>query len=627
MKMAALGLLWTSLLIGLGTRETWAAKKNEFYDTTGGRGGKPNIDKTGGFTDADIAKMTRDQQKILHTLRQGSLSSNEDPSSDWAVDVDIHDADHDFVSDHAQSRNGLEGPLEKTAIGKDGMKDPEREKALMEATDKAGGCDQIQKRDPTIPCESPSANLINVGAAHGDEKSPHRAYKPTSEARNASIEAGKKALAKVVAKAGETKNENGQEVAGNFDLLRDKKAFIDSVQDKVIGDAAKFFTAKRLAGQEKYHLGSGSLNGRADTELGNLIANNADPDVIVQRIAEKEVLGGSAVCIDNSGTAKMCDATQSQNCVYGSKASNPNLSAGQSYCVDLNDYAGKAKDYNADPQAIDSLFTQARDAVKTDPQKKKEIAKNVDKLKSNDCFGDNSWCYDRAHRDAKNGGRGATAQKNVELYDKAGTKIDQVYDNTLELVYKRLNAARKGALNQFMNNFEDGAIKSDFNAYTDSLGDSTGNGDKGDKNTPYANLKAQVVSAQKAAKDITEYERKMIQLMRSKGDELYTNDPFTGEKLANPVYIGGYENYGDDPSKNQFSNTANFDPNRNNTQKLWGLNAGKDGLTTASTEFNNIDSGATGSNKTTTIRRQQPANAGPAPASVPMTTFNDTTLP
>lgn len=621
--MAAVALLSITVARDLATPKLWAAG---FYDTTGAKGGKPNTDKSGGFTDADIARMRADQQKILHTLRKGSLSSGEDPSSDWAVDIDIHDANHDFVTDHGSAKNGLESPTEKAAIGKDGMNGPEREKALAEATDKAGGCDQIKKRDPLANCDSPSPNLINVGAAHGDERDIHRAYKVKTEARNDAIAAGKRAAAKAIAKAGQSKNENGQEVAGNIDLLRDKKAFIDTVQDKVISDAAKYFTAKRLAGDEKKTLGSGSLNGRADTELGELIANNADPDVIVQRIAEKQVLGSSQVCIDANGSnPKICDANfDSSNCVYD-KATPP--TGAQKFCVSLDKYSEKAVDFNANPQAVDGLFRQANDAIKNDRQKKDLIAKHIETLKKNDCFGDTSWCYDQAHADRANGNnRNPSAQKSVEAFDKAGQKIDGVYDNTLELVYKKLNAARKGGLNQFMGNFEDGAVKADFNERTDALGDSTGNGDAGDKNTPYANLKRQVQFAQKAAKDISESERKFIELMRSDGKTLYYNDPITGKPLENPVYIGGYKNYGDDPSANQYSNTDNFDPNRDNVQKLWGLNARKDGLTTANFEFDNLDAAPSGSNKTRTIRRQQPAGAAPQ-SNVPMTTFNESTLP
>jgi hypothetical protein len=133
--------------------------------------------------------------------------------------------------------------------------------------------------------------------------------------------------------------------------------------------------------------------------------------------------------------------------------------------------------------------------------------------------------------------------------------------------------------------------------------------------------------AQKSAKDISESERKFIELMRSDGKTLYYNDPITGKPLENPVYIGGYKNYGDDPSANQYSNTDNFDPNRDNVQKLWGLNSRKDGLTTANFEFDNLDAAPSGSNKTRTIRRQQPAGAAPQ-SNVPMTTFNnDSILP
>lgn len=555
-------LAWGVLTGALFSRAAQAENK-EFFDTTGGEI-KENTGKYNGINEEEA--ITKKGQEILNRFRDGRKSSNVTQTSRYSKILEHHDEDFDGVTDHDGAANALEGGMEDVALKGKKLRGAERQKELnkgVEEHDKA--CrEALIKKDPTADtsvCDSPSAILVNKGAAHGGEADEHRVYELKKEAVEKAKAAGKQYGEQAIAEAGEwgddptpegtkgikdkdgrirsmrvkngkTGGEDVVKIAPDIDLMKSEYSYLEQLKDYQTNLEWKSLRAARLAG---YESDKGVIDQFAGIWGKKGMTDQQKEQEVARRIDEMSKIGSEDVCINTPKT----------------KATLPDERSGE--CKDKTDETqslNEAYQIVALRPQLDSLREQLRNKPSNKPgsaREKKEQQQTLAQIQN--CLGRDVWCpgesnVRRARAQARRaGGGGAKASIAAQ---KAADKINPftavqgdpggTYKDTREYNMNRLAAANAGGLDNFMKVMG----SADFSEGTDKKTDTK----------PFAQMKAEWEAAKKAA-DIVQGKQKDAERQRG---------------LQNPN------------SANQYKG-QNFDTKNMNTVKLFGRMRGRDGTT------------------------------------------------
>ncbi len=558
-----------------------------YMDTTEGAADKEAQGKlSGGLKKEEIDRMTKEQQAMYKRLKDGRYPTSTSSKSRYSTKLEIHDLNGDGITDHDGAANGLEGPMDKVAIGSSGTGGQARQDALQQNTDPTrapnykaptnqSAAQQLANKKVNI-----SPILLDKGGAHG--AGPHRIYELKAEAIKASTDAGtaygKEAVREATAKFEDgVKDSNGgsvefakegEKVLVDVDLARSEFAFLEEVKDKQIKQQKRGIIVDRLAGLEavqgrklgkvNYNDSNNTLaNGKPNLQFRQMIANGASNAEIAQRIAEQDIIGTKDVC-GSPSRPEICDPNNNRHKtqIADSQTHSDLKNKGKNFDPNLiiknvSEYAAQNSTGGSGAASnIESLYNQGR--AQLSAQEKTEIAKNKSKIDA--CISSDAWCYDRKHaQDAASAAAEGAAPNSQPpsadkfLYEKyTGSDPGGVYDDTREAIYRNLDRARSGALgssaggaNSFEKNF---GSNIDFTSKTDGQTASR----------PYTSMMDEVAKARKLAKEFQANEAAADERARELGIKI------TGSKFLDPAY---------------------FNPDTMNVQQLFGRDPARDGTT------------------------------------------------
>lgn len=523
------------------------AESTKHSDTTGGAYEKEGDN---GLTDAEIARMNAEQQAMYKRLKDGRFPTSKNGKSRYSTRLEIHDYNGDGITDHDKAANGLEGPMDKIAIGQSSLAGPQRDKLLIEKTDPTkatppkGGT--VPPRNPNSSANNLSPILVDKGSAHGDDKQIHRVYDLVGDAKTAAVKAGQGYADDAIAAAGRETRADGKQVFADPDLLRSEYMYLEKLKDIQVKSQRRGLVADRLAGLEAVQNGVAKntlaqnkdyVGARPDLELRYLIAGGADDATLAKRIAERDGLGGTMFCKMASGNPQPCQPGEE------STEQNDQAIPQNQKPKSLEDYVKTLGSGATDESKRSAAYSAARAGLKNNPDLQKEINENTTKIVG--CLKTGAYCYDRRHaqeavasitnpvdRDKK--------LKSILFADPTRKDTGDAYEDTREVIYNGLERARAGGLNQWEKNF---GGNQDFTANTDAKA----------KVKTYSGMMQEVNDARQAAQKFQDAER---------------------QKDAEVAAMGIKA----DPSK--FLDSSLYDPNTMNVQQLFGRNPNRDAVTT-----------------------------------------------
>jgi hypothetical protein len=539
-----------ALAIFAGLPSVYAQQPPKLINTVGDL--QEKTDTYGGIADSETKKLDAKAQAIVEKFKRGRRSYDQDPNSRYAKILQMHDADRDGITDHGSGGSGMpgiEGYMDKAAIGTDQIVDnKERAKKLDAAREQdsvnchKGPDGRWRRKDNEALCNDISAVIVDRGAAHdeGSERKvqfdsnkleiqgsgkleEHRVYEMTTQARDASIKAGKEYATESVSDATDygasessdvkvVKGQNGNaqkvdvtvngktntvEVAPNVDLLRSEAAYLEQHKAYIIQQTWKTIRANRLA--QLSDASDQGIQGR-DLEITNLVAANASDADIAKRIAEKSALASTRVCEDGSPVVN-------GKCGTGPAAKDP---------IALAKFV---KDNANDQTKIDAAYTEANKSLQGDKARLAGIQDNQAKIQN--CLQPGKWCDD--------------SYKEVP----AGTNVGDAFRDTREYVFNQLEIANSKGLKDFgtemLNNY-------DFNAHTDAK----------TVDKPFTAMTKEYRDAQKKAQEIIAGQ----------------------QKFQDEMHAQGHTNY-----QSKFLDKSKFNPDTMSVQKLFGRDPTRDGTT------------------------------------------------
>lgn len=588
--------------------------QTKYNDSTTG-GSDENTSVFGGISQEEIDALNQAEQAALKKFREGRQSSAKDSQSRFSG-LEFHDEDGDGIADHDNTANDMEGGMDIAAIKQKGLRGQEREDKLQEARARAGkNCvphpDGLKDGDKkpiyirkgsykksTIPgapadyafCTNISANLVDMGAAHGDDATdPHRVYELTEEAYNkaTNFDSGKKysdyslsmfnSAANYDAKKyglGVAKNigsdksqiqvqqPNGQtqivNVAPDIDLLRSEAAWLEQQKLASIEKHRLSLTMKKYLGAEgsDFDKGASSLvwaNGTIDENAKKLLA---------QRIAEDGPVGNNSY-VDNSNPGRPVTidkndfTTKRDSCITSAGTNSDAKRACYQKFMTLSDFMSDQSTNGADKKR---LWEEGRRAVASSQdrnvqQELKDAQADVDLYK--ECLETGTWCinaekvrqkikadYAKANpngpdlspqqldKEMKKQLQGYDPAKPKVLYKFTGSDVGVAFTDTREYNLTQLEIASKGPLGNFERTMRGMDLGPEVDQKTGS--------------TQWKKLKVEIDRARNTYKDIQDTQKKL--------------------EKENPGYKSKYLG-------------ANFDENKQNTYQLFMRQKGRDGTT------------------------------------------------
>jgi hypothetical protein len=446
-------LPWLIILSALLV-STRSKAQNKFDNTTTGIESSQNE-----LTQADLDALDKTTQQQILRFKKGRQSSAESSDSRYSGTLELHDANYDGVSDHGNSRNTLEGGLEKAAIGVDGLPDDDNRKNKLTKAKQASQ-ESALGRKCTIanPCNDgpgTSANIVDVGPAH-DRDDPkngnfveHRVYDITEKAKNAAENSGNVYGEQVLKEAAIYKftdksrvrptneqnkiqvlvNNKGkgewvtQEVTPELDLIRSEVSWLEDQKELHLQNEWKLRRASRLAGDA---LGS-------DSEIAETVASiykkssgkntQKEDQKLASVIADPRIASTTEICVDAQKTPRKC-----------SQGETP---------IPAQEFARTNK---LDAKQRAEFFSKVSKLASSNPGYQKQRNEQISKLTR--CFGIDANCDNSLE----------------ELSQKSNRTKDYVYSDSREYIYNRMQKENQGSLNSMGKNISN----ADFNASIDS---------------------------------------------------------------------------------------------------------------------------------------------------------------
>jgi hypothetical protein len=469
--------------------EATAAQGDNLADTT--LGTQENNARYGGISEQEQNALDEKTKKFLEGFKQGRAAK--DGGRHWEI-LTLHDRDKDGIADHGL--NGLEANMD--AAGKIKTKDeadPKRREEVDEQRKNAGRC-----KNGTIggnadnDCRNVSSVIVDLGAAHGDEKDAHRVYDLTREARDEAKKAADAYARRVTAEAAnyevddeakklgyrdggvgtDSKGRYGKilvdkdgkrmAVAPNIDYLHSEAAFLNQQAVNTVETEAKTLRAMRLAGVD-------TSKGGTDDDIARLIQNSKPGEVddkLAERIAQRNIVGSeSAGCsgspsdpkypsycknIENNASFKSdFEAYKNDNC------SRANVSATE--CVN-NWKAGLTVNKIASRDSKVGSLAYKKAYEELGDEKKKQIKTDVSSVK--ECMKPGVWCRGGLNdRVDVVDGKASAAFRKIKGEDAAA-----VFTDTREAIFSQAAMAINGPADQMMNRMKQ--FEADFNKNNDA---------------------------------------------------------------------------------------------------------------------------------------------------------------
>jgi hypothetical protein len=442
-----------------------------FEDSTTG---EQETDQNGGFSEADDAALDQETQKMIRKFRSGRASSGVRGGEKSRVSsiFEMHDANVDGISDHANSNNDLEGGQEEAAIGRRGLRTAEREKLLTEAWEKArDACYKRAGVDGPEPKDSKkleafnqkrnncyiayiSPNIVDKGAAHG-EGSSHRIYELSEESEQNAKATGQRYGAKAIRdiQTEQGRDASGKDTAPNIDLLRSEAAWLEDQKQMNLRQGWKFLRARRLASQQdsvKMSRGEQEVLGEQIQAIyrrvpaGNSAALDQADSKAAELIAERSAALSQRVCLATCQAQAECrGASAPLRQAAGLSATTTNPPGDErvllSTCIAANRQVQPGFDARG-------RIEQARRNLS--PEDRRELQRNVASVRR--CLKQDAWCK-------------AADGKFVEVKGDPGN----AFTDSRELIYHQADKAARGPLNQYMRTMQSADFKPGMKMYNE----------------------------------------------------------------------------------------------------------------------------------------------------------------
>jgi hypothetical protein len=441
----------------------------EFSDTTTGS----TEEKPESFGLPENRALTTRGKNIMKRFKAGRLSSAKDVNSRYSGFLEMHDANLDGVTDHdvSDSSNGLEGRM--TSLLPAGKTLEERTaESRKKANQKMCGKEEGTWDEKTLPngtkirgaraCFSLSGVIVDMGAAHGGDKSPHRKLRLSKEAAQAAGDVGKQ--------YGEATIKNIEEIMRDeydlpadmkvaaIDHLKSESAWLEEQKSNSLDRTWKSLRAARLAGMETSE--DTAIGAGADFmhEVDLEISKGADDAVIAEKIALNSRIQGEQVV--NTGTE-----SNPRWELYDEKKHEAMLKAKGS-----EEERQKAKAQFADipRDQKDQLHAAALESARKASEKDESYQEEVAKIKG--CMNKDVWCHNQrtaAEAESKESQSGAAPSSGAQTKSLAFTAVEgdpgAVFQDTRELVSIKLSDAQKAPIDKI-----EGIVRNyDFNRETD----------------------------------------------------------------------------------------------------------------------------------------------------------------
>jgi len=457
-----------ALLCFLGTAGAVRAA-GEFSDTTTGS----TEEKPESFGLPENRALTTRGKNIMKRFKAGRLSSAQDVNSRYAGFLEMHDANQDGVTDHdvSDSNNGLEGRMSKLLPAGKTLEErtaESRKKANQQMCGKEEGTweEKTDKLGNKIrgsrACFSPSGIIVDMGATHGGDQSPHRKLRLSKEAAESAGEAGKEYGEAAIKNIEDImRDEYGLDAnmkVAAIDQLKSEAAWLEEQKTNAYDRSWKSLRAARLAGMETSE--DTAIGAGADFmhEVDLEISKGAGDEVIAEKIALNSRIQGEQVV--NTGTEsnpkwELYDQKKHETLLTGK--SEEQLQKIKS------EFANIPRDQKdlLHAEALES----ARKATENDESYQEEVAK------IQGCMNKDVWCHNQrtaAEEESKQAAAGGSAtSSSTPKKSLAFTAVEgdpgSVFQDTRELVNIKLSDAQKAPIDKI-----EGIVTNfDFNRETD----------------------------------------------------------------------------------------------------------------------------------------------------------------
>ena len=438
--------LWLALCLLLVSGEQ-ARAEGEFSDTTTG---STEESKDAGGLPSERALTTRGQN-IMKRFKEGRTSSANNVSSRFAGSLEMHDANLDGVVDHKvdPGNTNLEGRMANLLPPGKNLEERARESSKAATKKSCGEEGGTYAKNGSRACFSPSGVIVDMGAAHGDDKDPHRKLRMTEEAmeaaKGAGDEYGAASIRDIEAAMKEEYGLTNKKVAA-IDHLKSEAAWLEEQKLNNYNRAWKSLRAARLAGMddaEDTAVGEDGAEFMHDVDL--MVSKKAGDTEIAQEIAlNNEIQNAEFVKQGNSWVPfdpqKYADANPT--------APRPPDDDLKTFADLKRDPAKPLEDANLRSQLHEQARTAALDKASKDPDFQKDIEKIVK------CLDKDTWCHnqntaDRANEPPPGAQAGASANNpDVKAFDVVQGDPGAAFQDTRELIYVKFADAQKAPIDE-----------------------------------------------------------------------------------------------------------------------------------------------------------------------------------
>ncbi len=440
----------------------------EFSDTTTGS----TEEKPESFGLPENRALTTRGKNIMKRFKAGRLSSAKDVNSRYSGFLEMHDANLDGVTDHdvSDGNKGLEGRMtsllppgktleERTAESRKKANQKmcgKEEGTWEEKTDSSGN-----KTQGARACFSLSGVIVDMGAAHGGDKSPHRKLRLSKEAAQAAGEVGKE-YGEATIKNIEDIMRDEYDLPANMkvaaiDHLKSESAWLEEQKLNSLDRTWKSLRAARLAGMETSE--DTAIGAGADFmhEVDLEISKGADDAVIAEKIALNSRIQGEQVI--NTGTES------SPKWELYDEKKHKALESGKTE-EQLAKIKSQFSEIPRDQK--DQLHAEALESARQASEKDESYQEEVAKIKG--CMNKDVWCHNQrtaAEAESKESQSGAAPSSGAQTKSLAFTAVEgdpgAVFQDTRELVSIKLSDAQKAPIDKI-----EGIVTNyDFNRETD----------------------------------------------------------------------------------------------------------------------------------------------------------------
>ncbi|MEO6459132.1 MAG: hypothetical protein ABIO95_01675 [Bdellovibrionota bacterium] len=440
-----------------------SAHAGEFSNTTTGRT-EEGADSYGLPSDKAL---TQRGKNIMKKFKEGRLSSAVKPDSRFSGFLEFHDANLDGVVDHdvSDGNTGLEGNITSTLPkGKDlAERVVESRKAANKGKcgkeegtwdDGPAGADGKPTQGARA-CFSPSGVIVDMGAAHGGEKSPHRKLRLSAEAVAAANKAGTQyGEAAVNEIQADMRAEYGlapnMKVAA-IDQLKSEAAWLEEQKENNLERGWKSLRAARLAGFDNAELTSAGQEGAEvmhDVDL--MISKGATDRDVAQEIAVTDSIQAQQfVKVGNEW--KPYDANdEAQKAALNTADANKTTDPDARKKIQKSFSDLKKEVNNADE--IATYHDAAKQIVLEGSEKNEEFQKDITQIEK--CMNKETWCNNGKTAEQENdrlekaAGKPLDNDKRVKKYSEVQGDPGGVFQDTRELIYIKLADAQKAPIDK-----------------------------------------------------------------------------------------------------------------------------------------------------------------------------------